>query len=182
MELFDVYTIDRLPTGRTLVRGQPQPQGDYRMVVHVCIFNSRGMMLIQQRANNNHDFSGMWDVSVGGGAAAGDSSRSAAHRELLEELGLDVSFEELRPRLTINFDGGFDDVYIIEREVQPEEIRLQQEEVQAARWATREEILQMIDEGTFIPYHKGLIELLFALRHEPGAWFRNADGAINGKR
>ena len=48
--------------------------------------------------------------------------------------------------------------------VDPASLQLQYEEVQAVRWASREEILQMIDHGTFIPYEKSLIELLFFRR------------------
>ena len=49
MELFDLYTSDRVKTGRTMIRGEQTPEGFYRMVVHVCIFNPDGQMLIQQR-------------------------------------------------------------------------------------------------------------------------------------
>ena len=38
MELFDPYTVDRIKTDRTMVRGEPTPEGYYRLVVHVCIF------------------------------------------------------------------------------------------------------------------------------------------------
>ena len=47
MELFDLYTSDRVKTGRTMIRGEQTPEGFYRMVVHVCIFNPDGQMLIQ---------------------------------------------------------------------------------------------------------------------------------------
>ena len=49
MELFDLYTEDRVRTGRTMVRGTKVPEGLYRLVVHVCIFDHEGRMLIQQR-------------------------------------------------------------------------------------------------------------------------------------
>ena len=49
MELFDLYTRDRVKTGRTMVRGDKVPEGLYRLVVHVCIFDPEGRMLIQQR-------------------------------------------------------------------------------------------------------------------------------------
>ena len=49
MELFDLYTADRVKTGKTMVRGEPVPEGCYRIVVHICIFNEQGQMLIQQR-------------------------------------------------------------------------------------------------------------------------------------
>ena len=39
--------------------------------------------------------------------------------------------------------------------------QLQESEVKAVRWASREEIARMTREGTFIPYHPGLIDLLF---------------------
>ena len=44
-------------------------------------------------------------------------------------------------------------------------LRLQPEEVQAVRWATEDEILQMIDDGRFIPYEKSQISLLFFRRN-----------------
>ena len=46
MELFDLYTADRVKTGRTMVRGGQTPEGFYRLVVHICIFNPEGKMLI----------------------------------------------------------------------------------------------------------------------------------------
>ena len=49
MEIWDLYTKDRIKTEETMVRGEKITKGFYRLVVHVCIFNSRGEMLIQQR-------------------------------------------------------------------------------------------------------------------------------------
>ena len=48
-ERIDLYTIDRIPTGETAFRGEALPEGRYRMVVHVCVFNTKGDMLIQKR-------------------------------------------------------------------------------------------------------------------------------------
>ena len=165
MELFDLYTAEREKTGKTMVRGEPTPAGYYRLVVHVCIFDPEGRMLIQQRQPFKRGWSNLWDISVGGCAVAGDSSRTAAERETLEELGLSVDLSGVRPTMTIYFESGFDDYYVLTREVDLRTLRLQQEEVQAVRWATREEILQMIDDGTFIPYEKSQIELLFFRRN-----------------
>ena len=63
--------------------------------------------------------------------------------------------------MTICWEHGFDDYYIVNRPVELESLRLQPEEVQKVRWASEEEILEMIDDGRFIPYDKSLIELLF---------------------
>ena len=173
MELFDLYTADRVKTGRTMVRGGQTPEGFYRLVVHVCIFNLEGKMLIQQRQPFKKGWSNLWDVTVGGSAISGDSSRSAAERETLEELGLSIDLTDIRPTMTIYWEHGFDDYYVLTQDVDPDSLRLQREEVQAVRWASPEEILQMIDDGRFIPYEKSLIELLFFRRNHRSSHTRS---------
>lgn len=167
MELWDVYDVNRRKTGETMVRGSAYAQGAYHLVVHICIFNDKGEMLIQQRQPFKEGWSNLWDVTVGGSAVCGDDSQSAAERELAEELGLHIDLHGIRPHLSITFDHGFDDIYLIERNVDLSELKLQYEEVQNARWASMEEILSMIDNGEFIPYYPHLIRLLFEmhLRH-----------------
>lgn len=172
MELWELYTYDRQRTGHTMLRGDGQPEGLFRLVVHVCIFNSDGEMLIQQRQPFKKGWPNLWDITVGGSALSGEDSKNAIARELYEELGFKFSFENLCPSLTVHFDGGFDDIYLIEQNVDLSEIRLQSEEVQAVRWCSRQEILKMIENGRFIPYHKSLIELLFAMRKYRGAHMR----------
>ncbi len=172
MELFDLYTADREKTGQTMVRGEPVPEGFYRLVVHVCVFNPEGQMLIQRRQPFKKGWSGLWDVTVGGCAVAGDSSRSAAERETREELGLPVNLAGVRPAITVHWEHGFDDYYVLTRQVDPESLRLQYEEVQAVRWASMDEILRMIDDGQFIPYEKSLIGMLFFRRNHSGSQTR----------
>ena len=173
MELFDLYDMNRLPTGKTLIRGSLPKVGEYRIVVHICIFNSDGNMLIQQRQPFKNGWSGMWDITCGGSAIAGDTSQTAAQRELLEELGLDISFENIRPVLTINFDEGYDDIYVVKYNAQISHLKLQYEEVKDVMWASKDEIFSAIDDNTFIPYHKSLIELLFHMRNKRGTFMRD---------
>ena len=150
MELLDLYTEDRVRTGKTMVRGTVVPEGLCRLVVHVCIFDSQGRMLIQQRQPFKSGWSNYWDMSVGGCAVAGDTSIAAAERETREEIGLSVDLTGVRPVLTINFERGFDDFYAVNQDVD---------------LPTLQEILQMIDDRQFIPYEKGLVSLLFFMRN-----------------
>ena len=168
MELFDLYTRDRVKTGRTMVRGDKVPEGLYRLVVHVCIFDPQGRMLIQQRQPFKKGWSNMWDITVGGCAVAGDTSQDAAEREVREEIGLELDLQDERPAMTTTFEGGFDDYYVLTRDVDLSSLHLQYEEVQTVRWAEKEEILRMIDDGQFISYEKSLIELLFFFRNHSG--------------
>ena len=168
MEYFDLYDCNRQLVGRTLRRGEPVPEGCYHLVIHICLFNPAGQMLIQQRQPFKQGWSNLWDVTVGGSALAGETSAQAARREILEELGLELDLTGRAPALTSWFPGGFDDMYIVEGEPDLERLALQPEEVQAVAWADYEEICRRIDEGTFIPYRKELIALLFSLRRGKG--------------
>ncbi|HWL27243.1 MAG TPA: NUDIX domain-containing protein [Ureibacillus sp.] len=169
MELWDVYDMNRNKTDRTWVRGEPLQPGDYHVVVHVCIFNSKGEMLIQQRQPFKQGWSNYWDITVGGSAVAGDSSQDAAQRELEEEIGLKLDLQHVRPHITLHFERGFDDIYLIEKDVDIHTLKLQYEEVQDVRWASKEEILEMIKTGEFIPYFESIIEFLFDVRKQRGS-------------
>jgi len=170
METWDVYDINRIKTGKTAERGWDDfVPGEYRMVIHVCIFNNKNEMLIQQRQNFKASWPNRWDVSVGGSSIAGETSRQAAQRELFEELGYKFDFTGMCPYFTINFASGFDDFYIVEADVNIDELNLQKEEVQQVKWASKDEILYMIQNNEFIPYYNDLIGLLFAMNKNYGA-------------
>ena len=168
--MWDVYDRDRRLTGRTIRRGDEMAAGDYHLVVHVCLFNAEGEMLIQQRQPCKQGWSGLWDVTVGGSAVAGDSSQSAAQRETLEEIGHRLDLGDIQPQLTINFPAGFDDYYLIEAPgLDANSLMLQYEEVKQVKWASREEIRRLIGTNEFIPYRNSLIDLLFHMRQGYGA-------------
>lgn len=168
MEYWDIYDIERVKTGRTMVRGSEFEDDAYHLVVHVCIFNDKNEMLIQQRQPFKEGWPDMWDITVGGSAVTGDTSQKAAEREVLEEIGLKLDLKGIRPHLTVNFDRGFDDIYLIEKNVDINELTLQPEEVQAVKWAGRDEILAMIEKGDFIPYYPELVNLFFQIRKKYG--------------
>ena len=169
MEFWDLYDRDRIPTGEIHQRGKPLPPDRYHMVVHVVIFNSKGEMLIQQRQPFKSGWPNLWDITVGGSAIAGDTSRTAAERETLEEIGLRIDLSREQPKLTIPFDVGFDDIYTLTMDVNLSALTLQESEVQAVKWASEDEILAMLADGRFIPYHKAFIDLIFALKNSRGA-------------
>ena len=112
----------------------------------------------------------MWDITLGGCSQAGETSRDTIHRELLEELGIDYDFLNHKPHLTINFENGFDDFYFLEMELDVDSLKLQYEEVQGAKWATKDEILSLRKEGKFIPYFESFLSALFELRTKRGLY------------
>ena len=169
MEKWDLYDKHRNKKGKQITRGDDMTSDEFHLVIHVCIFNSNGEMLIQQRQSFKQGWPNLWDITCGGSAVAGDTSQQAASRELFEELGIRYNFEEMRPQFTINFACGFDDFYLIEYDLDLNELTLQNDEVQAVRWASKEEILELIELKKFIPYYESIIAFLFESRRHYGS-------------
>lgn len=171
MELVDLYSEDRIPLGKTADRHEHRSRerfDEYRMVVHICIFNSRGQLLLQQRSMNKDAFPGMWDVSAAGGVDAGETSRQGAEREVWEELGYALDLAGVRPSVTVNYDGGFDDFYLVVRDLDITKLTLQEAEVCAVRWAGLEETLELLETGCFVNYPASFLQFLYEMRNTFG--------------
>lgn len=167
MELWDLLDKERQPLNRTHIRGDKMEEGTYHLVVHVCLFNDQGQLLIQKRQPFKKGWSGMWDISVGGSAISGDTSRMAAEREVKEELGIDINLSKEIPRFTINFERGFDDYWMTSYDGKIEDLTLQASEVEDARWVDHETLMALVEEGVFIPYF--FIDKIFDLYKRKGA-------------
>ena len=161
MELWDLYTNEREKTGLVMKRGEPMPKGYCRLVVHICVFNTAGELLIQHRHPEKGVFPSLWDLSAGGCAVSGETSRTAAARELFEELGITHDFTADTPAFTVYFEEGFDDYYFIKADLDPATLRLQAEEVTEVRYASYADVMAMHRAGQFIPYREKLLDLIF---------------------
>ena len=161
MELVDLYDEERRPLGRTAPRFSKREKGQWRLIAHLCIFDSRGRLLLQKRSTDKRVWPGKWDVSAAGGVAAGETTRMAAVRELEEELGLAAQSSHLRSVCTVTFNHAFDDYFILKRDVDLRNLRLQEEEVSAVRWATRQQVLDLVRKDEFVPYSENFLGYLF---------------------
>lgn len=149
-ELWDVYDRERNLTGRFHRRGEPLQQGDYHMVIHVWLQNSKGQFLITKRSPNK-GFPNMWECT-GGSALAGDDSLSAAMREVKEETGLTLIPENGKVILSGISTDYFYDIWVFQQDFELKEVVLLEGETCDVRYATAEEILKMQQEGIFVPY------------------------------
>ncbi|MBE5738766.1 MAG: NUDIX domain-containing protein [Clostridiales bacterium] len=168
MERFDTFDDERIRTGNSYNRGEKCPKGENRLVVHILVFNSKNEMLIQRRVDDKKVYPGLWDFSCGGNSMSGETSKETAHRELLEELGIDYDFSQHRPHLTINFENGFDDYYFIEKDIDIDKIVIQEEEVAEVKWATKDDIVKLRQENKLIPYVESFIPAVFDMRGKRG--------------
>ena len=163
MEKWDLYDDRKIRTGKVIERTMDVPMGYYHLVVHACIFNKDNQMLIQQRTTTKTVWANRWDTTVNGCAVMGEDSRTAISREVFEEIGLNIDFSKIAPRLSLNYEDAFGDVYVLNLDVDISQLKLQETEVQKVRWATEQEILELIDKGEFIPYKKTYISFLFEI-------------------
>ena len=142
MELNDIYDINRCLTGRTHVRGTPWKKGEYGLVVCVWVYDGKGKVLLTRRAPEKSG-AGSWENS-GGAAQAGESSLEAIVRELREETGIEAKPEEFELLCTNRDKICHYDFYCLHRELPIEEVRLQPGETDDVKWATFEQVHQMI--------------------------------------
>ena len=144
MEFNDIYDRDRRRTGRLHRRGTPWRKGEYGLIVCVWVYDGKGKVLLTRRAPQK-SFAGTWENS-GGAAKAGESSRQAIARELFEETGIRIPQEQFELLESRRDRDAFFDFYCVKNETPLEQIVLQEGETTDVRWATFEEVHQMIRE------------------------------------
>ncbi len=162
-EIWDLYDEHGLPTGETHVRGQKIVPGRFHIVVHLCIFNSRGELLIQQRHKSKRGWPGLWDVSVGGSAVAGETAREGMQRETQEELGLTLDFSNAKPYFTVWGPDYFDHYFVLFDEPDLQTLVLEESEVEAVRWASWAQVEDLYNRTEFLPYSRTFLTWLFEI-------------------
>lgn len=144
-EYFDLYTADRKALGKKIQRGAPIPKGEYHIVVQIMTVNNNGEILLTQRVPQKTS-GGKWECS-GGCAISGETSLTAAARELYEETGIRVNPDEIDLEWSLTTDSMLRDFYIVNKNVPLTSIRLQSAEVCAAKWVSLERLEEMVNSG-----------------------------------
>ena len=160
MELWDILDERGRRTGERLVRGERLLPGQYHLVVHIWVIDSQGRLLIQQRSPALRLMPGRW-AATGGSAVSGEDGETAARRELQEELGLVTAPGELELITHMRRRHTFTDMWLLRRDVKPEEIVLQKEEVHTTKWVTCDGLRRMIEQGRFHNYGTAYYRYLF---------------------
>ncbi len=162
MEIFDLYDCTGKKIGKTMNRGDKNNPGEYHLVVHIWFKNSSNEFLIQQRNKLDDKIPYQW-AATGGAAIKGDTSIEAAHRETLEEIGLDLPFNkfELLKRYYIKVGGKnttnyITDLYIVKEDILLKDLKLDTLEVRDATYKSMKEINEMIQQNLFWDYERNL--------------------------
>lgn len=164
-ESFDICNPDGTPAGYSRTRDEAHRLGLWHRTIHVWLIDHGGRTLLQKRSSQKENFPGCWDISCAGHIASGESSLSAALRELREELGLNLdakllqlSGETKSENVLHNgdyIDREYHDIYIARvRDLPLSELRFADGEVDDARWIDGNRLEQELrsQPGLFAPH------------------------------
>ncbi|MDR3264123.1 MAG: NUDIX domain-containing protein [Clostridiales bacterium] len=141
-EIWDMLDKNGHKTGRTFLRSEAAniAEGDYYLVVHIYIKNSKNQWLMQKRSLLKESFPGEWDIT-GGAVVSGEDSVTGAMREVEEEIGVSLATENLKLFARIKKKNHFVDIYKAEKDFDTENCVLDPLEVDAVKWVSADELL-----------------------------------------
>lgn len=148
-EMWDLYDKNRNILDRKVERGTKLSDDEYHLVTNAWIKNSKNEFLISRRSINKKNPL-MWECT-GGSVLMGENTYQGAIREVKEELGIDISLAPYTfiGSVTRYFKDCPDivDVYIFDFDTELENIIKQDEEVSDVKWMTKEEVLDIYNNG-----------------------------------
>ena len=155
MEYFDVLNEQGEFTGKIETREKCHEKGLWHRAVYGFIFNSNGEVLLQRRNKSKKLWPDLWDVTAGGHVLTGEFGEQALIREVKEELGIEVKENEIKylvGSVSSDIKGNiinnhFNECYIITKQIDVKDIKLQEEEVEEVRWFLKGEILEKINNN-----------------------------------
>ena len=118
-------------------------------VVHLHVFNSKGELFLQKRADWKDIQPGKWDTSVGGHIDLGENVEMALKREAGEELGI----TEFTPELLQSyiFESGVEKELVYAHKTVYDSKITPNNEISEGRFWTIDEIIENIGKGVFTP-------------------------------
>ena len=125
-----------------LVRGEPVPCGMYHLVCDIIVKHVDGTYLLMRRDFRKH-FGGMWELTAGGSALAGETPLDCAMRELKEETGIISSSLIEVDRIVHDEHRSYYVEYLCVTDWDKDAITLQDGETIEYKWVDRATVLAM---------------------------------------
>ena len=149
MEKRDLYDENKILTGETIYKGQEVPKGRYYITVVVFIQNDKNEFLIQKRVAKKD---GKW-ATTGGHPVSGETSKQGIITEIKEELGINVIEDNIILFKTLKTEDDFVDIYYLKENINIDKVKIQEDELEDVKWACKEEIEKLIENGQFSESH-----------------------------
>ncbi len=151
MEYWEVLDDNGNPTGEIMERHDKKvfEKGFYHLGADVWIINSKNKILIQKRSPLKRLDPNVWAMT-GGSVILGENSLKTIVREAKEELYIDINTDNLKLITRFKTGNVWIDTYILKCDYEISKMKFQEDEVSDARWATWEEINDLVNNGMFI--------------------------------
>lgn len=94
-EMIDLLNEEGRYTGKQVLKSVAHREGLFHPTVHIWCYTEAGRVLLQQRGKNKDTYPLLWDVSVAGHVGSGEDLKTAAVREVAEEIGLSIDPDAL---------------------------------------------------------------------------------------
>lgn len=153
MELWAVLDEEGNPTGEVMEKYDKKvfESGFYHLGADVWIINSENKILIQKRSPLKRLDPNVWAMT-GGSVILGENSLKTIIREAREELNIDIDEDNLKLITKFKTGNVWIDTYILKCNYDISKMKFQEDEVSDAKWATWEEIDDLVKKGQFIKH------------------------------
>lgn len=150
MEYIDILDKNRKSLNKIIPRGSNLKENEFFQSAEIWIINSKNQLLIDQRSiNKSHP--NLWECP-GGCTIAGETTIQTIKREVFEEIGINIKNHTPILLGTKIFKNQFVDIYGLRlNNLKIEDLKLQQEEVQNAKFVSENELEHMINTKEIIP-------------------------------
>ena len=139
-------------TGESASYDRIHRQGLWHKSAHVWLINTQGEFLVQRRGQFTQTTPGMLECTAAGHVDRGHTSIETALRELEEEVGIQVTADELTLVGTIvdqfEMNAGtlknneYDDIYLVRKDIDIETLKKQNSEISDLSWFDAKEYLE----------------------------------------
>lgn len=154
MELWNAYTRDGALTEQILVRDEPIPDGLYHLVSEILVRHTDGSYLAMRRTVNKKVYPGWLETTAGGSALLGEDALACAHRELLEETGIDATaFTEIA-QIVNDSNHTIYLCYLCTVDIDKSTITFQEGETDGYLWMNEGEFIEFVNSDRMIPGQK----------------------------
>ncbi len=151
MEYWDVYDKNLNKMNKIVKRKDKLNNDEFHIVVNAWIKNDNEEFLISKRVMNK-SHGGKWETT-GGSILSGEGALEGVIREVKEELGVDLNKKDaILIGKTRRYFKNCPDilfVYLFNYNIDINNVIKQEEEVDDVMWASKEEILELIDRDMF---------------------------------
>ena len=151
MEYWDVLDENGNPTGEIMKKYDEKvfERGLYHLGSDLWPINSENKILIQKRSSQKRLEPNVWAMT-GGSVIVGENSKQTIIRESKEELDINVNCDDLKLITRFKTGNVWIDTYIIKKDYDISEMKFKEDEVSEVKWASFEEIDDLVNKGQFI--------------------------------